>query len=235
VLFRSADVAGVIPIIIPDLAERLKIDAMLDRIDGLLVTGSLSNVHPSKYNVEPEDKHMPFDELRDATSLPLILRALERGVPMLAICRGIQELNVALGGSITADFQKVRGLEKHSYPWEGTQDERFALAHEIVVKDGSHLAEILKPQLAAEAVRVNSLHTQALDKLGKNVIVEAVAPDGTVEAVSVKDAPGFAIGVQWHPEYWAHTDPASKAIFEAFGEAARQYLGAKSDTAIAAE
>lgn len=229
-LDAAADIAGVMPMIIPDLAERLDIDALLDRIDGLLVTGSRSNVHPSQYNVDPQDKHEPYDELRDATSLPLIRRALERGVPMLAICRGIQELNVALGGSITADFQIVRGLEKHSYPWEGTQDERFALAHEIKVENGSHLSQILKNELASGPVSVNSLHTQALDQLGKNIIVEAIAHDGTVEAVRVEGAPGFAIGVQWHPEYWAHSDPASKAIFKAFGDATRTYLHTKSNT-----
>ncbi|MEL6505559.1 MAG: gamma-glutamyl-gamma-aminobutyrate hydrolase family protein [Pseudomonadota bacterium] len=231
----AADVAGVIPLALPSLGDRLDLDGLLDRVEGVLVTGSRSNVHPSHYDVAPTKDHEPFDPDRDATTLPLIRRAIERGVPLLAICRGIQELNVALGGSITAAFQKNRQIEGHGYPWEGTLDERFAMAHGLKIKPGSCLEGILGDAVAEASVPVNSLHTQALDRLGARIEVEAVAMDGTVEAVTVKDAPGFVIGVQWHPEYWASTDTASNRILAAFGDAARAHLAAKTGMAVAAE
>ncbi|MEM9732771.1 MAG: gamma-glutamyl-gamma-aminobutyrate hydrolase family protein [Pseudomonadota bacterium] len=231
----ATDVAGVIPLALPSLGDRLDLDALLDRVEGVLVTGSRSNVHPSHYDTQPTQDHEPFDPDRDATTLPLIRRAIERGVPLLAICRGIQELNVALGGSITAAFQKNRRIEGHGYPWEGTLDERFAMAHGLKIKSGSCLESILGDAVADASVPVNSLHTQALDRLGDRIEVEAVAEDGTVEAVTVKDAPGFVIGVQWHPEYWASSDTASNRILSAFGDAARAHLAAKTGIAVAAE
>lgn len=221
--------SGGLPLIVPSLGDDLDIDALLDRVDGVLVTGSRSNVHPQHYCGELSEEHAPFDLARDATTLPLIRRAIERGVPLLAICRGIQELNVALGGSITAAFQNVRNLDDHGYPWEGTLDERFSLAHEIEVKEGTCLHDILK----SGSVKVNSLHTQALDRLAEALDVEAIAHDGTIEAVSVKGAKGFVVGVQWHPEYWAMSDDASNAILSAFGDAARAY--ADGEVAVAAE
>lgn len=229
----ALDVAGVLPIIVPSAGDKIDINVLLDRVDGVLLTGSRSNVHPSHYGAESTADHEPFDPARDATTLPLIRRAIERGIPLLAICRGIQELNVALGGSITAAFQKNRSIEGHDYPWNGTLDERFALAHEIDIADESRIAEIMHDQ--SDAVQVNSLHTQALDKLGANIVVEATARDGTVEAVTVANAPGFVVGVQWHPEYWAKSDSASGAVFSAFGDAARSYVSGRSGAAIAAE
>ncbi len=231
--------ADVVPTIVPSVGEKLDIDTLLDRVDGVLVTGSRSNVHPSNYGEEPTDDHAPYDPIRDATTLPLIRRAIERGVPLLAICRGIQELNVALGGTLTAAFQKNRDIEGHEYPHTGTMDERFAIVHALDVAEGSCLAGILQDELADGPVKVNSLHTQALNQLGEGVVVEATAPDGTVEAISVKGTPGWVVGVQWHPEYWAHGDgrgdTPSNTILKAFGDQARSYLAAKSGTAIAAE
>ena len=231
----ALDAADALPMILPSVGDRIGVDEILDRVDGVLVTGSRSNVHPAHYGKEATEDHEPFDPDRDATTLPLIRRAIQRGVPLLAICRGIQELNVALGGSITASFQKNRNIEGHGYPWEGTLDERFALAHSIEVAEGSCIASILEEELAQGPVRVNSLHTQALDDLGETIIVEARADDGTVEAVSVADAPGFVVGVQWHPEYWATTDSPSNRILKAFGDASRTYLAGKSGTVMAAE
>lgn len=231
----AAEVSGVIPMILPNLGDRLDIDVMLDRVDGVLVTGSRSNVHPSHYGEEPTEDHEPFDPDRDATTLPLIRRAIERGIPLLAICRGIQELNVALGGSITAAFQKERDIEGHSYPWEGTMDERFGLAHGLKIEEGSCIAEILSTDIQDGSVQVNSLHTQALNRLGENIVVEATNEDGTVEAVTVKDAPGFVVGVQWHPEYWAKTDSPSNKILAAFGDASRAYVAQRSHLSVAAE
>lgn len=231
----ATDVAQVVPLIVPSTGERLDIDALLDRVDGVLATGSRSNVHPSRYGQEANGDHAPFDDARDSTTLPLIRRAVERGVPLLAICRGLQELNVAFGGSLTAAFQKIRELEDHGYPWDGTLDERFSLAHGLQIKPGSCIADILHQEIENDSVEVNSLHTQALDKLGQRIVVEAVAKDGTVEAVTVADAPGFVVGVQWHPEYWAATDQPSNTILRAFGDAARTYMAARQGYSAAAE
>jgi len=231
----ATQVANVLAMIVPSIGDRLDVDGLLDRIDGLLVTGSRSNVHPSNYGQDATEDHAPFDELRDATTLPLIRRAVERGIPVLAICRGIQELNVAFGGSITANFQKNRQIDNHDYPWEGTMDERFALTHGLQIKAGSCIAEILESQITNDSVQVNSLHTQALDQLGQQVEVEAISADGTVEAVTIADAPGYVVGVQWHPEYWAVDDQPSNTIFRSFGDAARQYGAAKQGLSVAAE
>ena len=231
----AAEVSDVVPMILPSLGDRLDIEAMLDRVDGVLITGSRSNVHPAHYGEEPTENHEPFDHDRDATTLPLIRRAIERGIPLLAICRGIQELNVALGGSITAAFQKERNIEGHSYPWEGTLDERFSMAHGLKIEEGSCIAEILGEDIKENSVQVNSLHTQALNRLGENIIVEATNEDGTIEAVSVKGSKGFVVGVQWHPEYWAKSDSPSNKILSAFGDAARAYATQQSGLSVAAE
>ncbi len=229
-----ADVAEIMPVIVPALGDRADIETVLDRVDGVLVTGAKSNVHPKNYGEEPTPAHEPFDPARDATTLPLIRAAIERGVPLLAICRGIQELNVAMGGSITAAFQEARNVPEHSYPDDGKNDVRFAISHGVKVADNSCIADVLEVDNKQE-VRVNSLHRQALNRLGERVVVEAVADDGTVEAVSIADAPGFVIGVQWHPEYWAQTDTPSNRIFKAFGAATRQYAAGKTGVAVAAE
>ncbi|NKB51875.1 MAG: gamma-glutamyl-gamma-aminobutyrate hydrolase family protein [Rhizobiaceae bacterium] len=231
----ATQVSDVIPMIVPSIGDKLEVDSLLDRIDGLLVTGSRSNVHPSNYGQDPTEDHAPFDEARDATTLPLIKRAVERGIPVLAICRGIQELNVAFGGSITANFQKTRQIDGHGYPWEGTMDERFALAHGLQIDPNSCIADILRNEIVDDSVQVNSLHTQALDQLGQLVEVEAVSEDGTIEAVTIKDAPGFVVGVQWHPEYWAVEDQTSNTILRTFGDAARRYLAQKQSIPVAAE
>ena len=226
----AADVADVLPVLVPAIGARLDVDDLLDRVDGVLVTGAKSNVHPRHYGTEPTAAHEPFDEARDATTLPLIRRAVERGVPLLAICRGIQEMNVALGGSITAGFQEARDLPGHSASNEGRNDERFKLHHAVAIAPDGCLAAVL-----GEEAHVNSLHTQALDRLGTGVRVEARAADGTVEAIGVEDAPGFAVGVQWHPEYWAATDAASRRVLEAFGDACRAHAAGKSGMRVAAE
>ncbi len=217
-LEAAIDVAGVTPLLVPSFGDRMDLDAILDAVDGVLVTGSKSNVHPSLYGVEPSPAFEPYDNARDATSLPLIRAAIEKGVPVLAICRGIQELNVALGGTLATEIQELEGRMDHRAPVSESQAERFAIQHPIKLNPNSCLAEILKE----ESVRVNSVHRQAIDKLAPTLEVEAVAEDGTIEAVSVKGAKGFVVGVQWHPEYWAHTDAPSRKIFEAFGDAVRQ-------------
>lgn len=217
-------VAGVLPLIVPAFGERIDYDALLDRVDGVLLSGSRSNVHPRNYGVEATVEHEPFDEERDATSLPLIRAAVQKGVPLFAICRGLQELNVALGGSIAHEVQTREGKADHRAPVSDDQDKRFAIAHEVAVADSGCLASIL----GADRVAVNSLHRQAIEHLAPGLAVEATAGDGTVEAVTVPGAKGFVVGVQWHPEYWAKTDGPSAALFEAFGDAVRAWAAKKA-------
>ncbi len=219
-LEAAIETAGVVPLIVPAFGEAVDIDAVLDAVDGVMVSGSKSNVHPARYGVEPSAAHEPYDEARDATSIPLIVRALERGIPVFAICRGIQELNVALGGTLATEIQDNDGRMDHRAPQSTEQDERFAIRHPVRIAPGSCLAAALND---AESVEVNSLHRQAVDRLGNGLVAEAVADDGTVEAVSVKDAKAFAVGVQWHPEYWHRKDGTSRRLFQAFGDAVRAH------------
>lgn len=230
-LEAALSVAGVLPVLVPSFGDRLDLDRLLASVDGVMITGSKSNVHPSLYGGEASEANGPYDHARDATTLPLIRKAIEYGVPLLAICRGIQEMNVALGGSLTAEVQDLPGRIDHRAPQSDMQDERFAIRQPISVKPGSCLAGIF----GAGSVSVNSVHRQAVDRLGSRLQVEAVAEDGTVEAVSVRDAVAFAVGVQWHPEYWAKTDDASARIFRAFGDAARVHNLARTGVRTAAE
>ena len=218
-LEAALSAAGVLPVLVPSFGERLDLDALLSAVDGVMLTGSKSNVHPSLYGGDASEENGPYDEARDATTLPLIRRAIERGVPLLAICRGIQEMNVALGGTLASEIQDKEGVWDHRAPVSDSQDERFAIRQEVSIKPGTCLAGVF----GADEIMVNSVHRQAVDRLGDRLQVEAVAPDGTVEAVSVRNSPAFAVGVQWHPEYWAGTDETSARIFRAFGDAVRNH------------
>lgn len=212
-------VAGVMPVLVPAFGDRLDLDALLDRVDGVMITGSKSNVHPSLYGQEATEENGPYDPDRDATSLPLIRKAIERGVPLLAICRGIQEMNVALGGTLAGEIQEREGAMDHRAPQSDVQDIRFGIRQAVTIAEGSCLAGIF----GAGEIKINSVHRQAVDRLGARLKVEALAADGTVEAVSAIDAKAFAVGVQWHPEYWAATDEASAQLFRAFGDAVRAH------------
>ena len=205
---------GALPVLIPPMGEAMV--GLLDSLDGLLVPGSPSNVHPSHYE-GGESQTPDFHDLeRDHTTLPLIRMAIARGVPVLAICRGIQELNVALGGSL---FQRVHMLDQRldHRGGPGENDVRYGPKHPVAVC-GS-LARIL----GRERIEVNSLHGQAIDRLAQGLVTEAVAPDGTIEAVAMPGAPGWLLGVQWHPEWGFAANPHSIAIFNAFGDACRLY------------
>lgn len=216
-------VADVMSFIVPAFEHGNDPEAILDRVDGLLVSGSATNVHPALYGAEARESDGPFDPARDATTLPLIRAALERGIPMLAICRGIQELNVALGGTLESEIQEKPGIWDHRKPADVERDVAFSIRQSVTVKEGSCIAAVV----GAGEIMVNSLHRQAISKAAPRLQIEAVADDGTIEAVSVIDAKGFAVGVQWHPEYWAETDRPSRALFEAFGAAVRDYAAAK--------
>lgn len=222
-LMAAYQAADVIPLIVPSIGEGLDIDAILDGVDGVLITGSKSNVHPSLYGAQPTEAHEPYDPARDATSLPLIRRAIDRGIPLLAICRGIQELNVALGGTLATEIQQLDGRMDHRAPASEIQAERFAIRHPVHIKAGSCLAAVMN----SDAIQVNSVHRQAIDRPAPQLEIEAVADDGTIEAVSVKNARAFAVGVQWHPEYWVKTDNSSRRIFAAFGDAVRAHKASR--------
>jgi len=206
--------AGVLAVMIPPLGAAQV--AVLDRLDGLLVPGSPSNVHPDLYaggaSLTPE----LHDAERDATALPLIRAALARGLPLLAICRGIQELNVALGGTLHQAVHTLAGRRDHR-GGPGAMAERYRAKH--VVALSGQLASLL----GAAEITVNSLHAQAIDRPAAGLAIEAVAPDGTIEAVRVTDARGFAFGVQWHPEWGFADNPASLALFRGFGDACRRF------------
>ena len=206
--------AGAIPVLLPPVGELML--EVLDRLDGLVLSGSPSNVDPARYGTDPSLTPTMHDPDRDGTTLPLALEAIRRGIPLLAICRGIQELNVALGGSLHQQVHLIEGRADHR-AGDGELDHLFRLKHTVRVSGNLALV------LGTDEVLVNSLHEQALDRIADRLEVEAVAEDGTVEAVHVRDAKGFAFGVQFHPEWHWATDPASRAIFEAFGTACRDY------------
>jgi putative glutamine amidotransferase len=223
--------AGVFPVLVPSFGDRLDFDRLLASVDGVMLTGSKSNVHPSLYGGEATETNGPYDPQRDATTLPLIRKAIDYGVPLLAICRGIQELNVALGGTLGTEIQERPGSLDHRAPVSDNQDERFGIRQSVSIKPGSCLAGVFGPG----EIMVNSVHRQAIDRPGSRLQIEAVADDGTVEAVSVKDARAFAVGVQWHPEYWVHSDSNSAKIFRAFGDAVRAHALARTGARTAAE
>ncbi|HVZ14965.1 MAG TPA: gamma-glutamyl-gamma-aminobutyrate hydrolase family protein [Bauldia sp.] len=222
--------AGVLPLILPSLKE-IDFDALLERVDGVLFPGSRTNVHPNAYGEAEDERAKPFDPARDAVTLPLMRASLQKGVPLFAVCRGMQELNVASGGSLVSEVQELPGRADHRAPVSDDPNVRFAIRQDVDVKPGGLLAGIMGPGMH----RVNSLHRQAVGRLGDNLTVEAVAPDGTVEAVSVKNAAAFALGVQWHPEYWVTTDTPSRALFAAFGDAVRRRMALRTGLSSAAE
>ncbi|PCJ89922.1 MAG: gamma-glutamyl-gamma-aminobutyrate hydrolase [Hyphomicrobiales bacterium] len=217
-LSALANVAKVQPVIVPSLADSVDFETLLARADGLLVTGARSNVHPNLYKQKPSKAYEPYDDERDATTLPLIRAALDAGLPTLCVCRGIQELNVAYGGTLATEIQEHEGRMDHRATESDDNDVRYQIDHAITPVAGGVLAGIIGDL----PVRVNSLHRQAISRLGEGLKIEASAEDGTIEAVSVIDAPGFNLAVQWHPEYWVQSDQVSRQIFEHFGRVTRQ-------------
>jgi putative glutamine amidotransferase len=213
----AADAAGAVPLLVPALGAAADINCLLDRLDGILLTGSRSMVSPCHYGGPPHGDDVPEDSSRDATTLPLIRAALARGIPVLAICRGLQELNVALGGTLHQSLAHLPGRLDHRAPVTDDVAIRFGKSHDVAFTAGGMLHRLA----GAPTAMVNSLHHQGIDRLAPGLAVEAVAPDGTIEAVRLVNGPGFALGVQWHPEAdWQH-DTFSRRIFEAFGDAVR--------------
>jgi putative glutamine amidotransferase len=215
--------AKALPVIIPSLGDIVDIEAIVASLDGLLMTGSPSNVHPSHYGTAPSPEAEPYDPKRDSTSLPLIRVALDQGLPLFAICRGFQELNVALGGNLHARVHEITGRMDHRRPIHPDFDVQYGPKHKVAFTQESEIAEIL----GTRELEVNSLHWQALDNVAEDLVVEGRAADQTAEAVRVKNAKSFAIGVQWHPEYKSTENAASTRLFEAFGAAVRARSAAR--------
>jgi putative glutamine amidotransferase len=217
------------PVLLPAAGEDLSSE-LLPHLDGLILTGSRSNVWPGFYDGPAHAEGTPEDRFRDDTTLPLIRAAIDHGVPLLAICRGMQELNVALGGSLDQRIQDLPGRMDHSTPSDQPIPKvRTGKAHAVRVERDSALAQVLTPTARRTGrLAVNSLHNQGVQRLAPRLVAEAWAPDGTIEAVRVDGARGFALGVQWHPEYdWEH-DADSRAIFDAFGRACAAHRAARS-------
>ncbi|MEQ7415903.1 gamma-glutamyl-gamma-aminobutyrate hydrolase family protein [Xanthomonas campestris pv. campestris] len=212
------EAAGAQPVLLPSLQPPLDAGAWLQRLDGLLLTGAVSNVEPHHYSDEPSWEGNPHDPARDATSLALIPQALARGLPVLAICRGLQEVNVALGGRLHQRVHEVPGLADHREDRSAPLDIQYGPAHPVQLQPGGWLAGMSD----TAQVQVNSLHGQGIATLAAGLLVEATAPDGLIEAFR-GPGPGFLLAVQWHPEWRVTQHPFYRAIFHAFGEACRQY------------
>ena len=220
------DGAGATPVLLPALQPPLAADEWLARLDGLLLTGAVSNIEPHHYSDESSYEGNLLDPRRDATNLPLIPLAIELGVPVLAICRGFQEVNVAFGGSLFQKLHEATGFNDHRENPGDPLDVQYAPSHAIRLAEGGLLATIA----GGTHAQVNSLHGQGVARLGGGLVVEAIAPDGAIEAFR-RDGDGFLLGVQWHPEWQVTTNPFYLGIFRAFGDACRAYAARRAASA----
>jgi putative glutamine amidotransferase len=218
-----ADVSGALPLMFAGSPEITDIDALLDAVDGVVLTGARANVHPTRFQTEAHEKHEPYDIHRDDVALAVSEACVARGIPLFGICRGLQEMNVAFGGSLHPEIREIPGRINHRMPrlenGEIHPDPKvvFADRHDVNLTPGGVFARLF----GRETIRVNSLHGQGILEPGKRVIIEGIAEDGTIEAIRIADAPAFALGVQWHAEYDPQRNPINRALFEAFGEALR--------------
>jgi len=219
-----SEVSNCIPILIPADPRFLSVEELMGICDGFLFTGGRPNVHPEEYGESATEAHGAFDRARDNIALPLIQACVESGLPFFAICRGFQEVNVAMGGSLYPEIRDLPGRMNHRMPPDGTLEEKFALRHCVrFPKEG-----VFSQLFGAPEVMTNTLHGQGIKEPGERVVVEGQADDGTPEAIYIKDAPGFTLSVQWHPEWNAADDPVSKKLFSAFGNAVRTWAADQS-------
>ncbi|SIS81094.1 gamma-glutamyl-gamma-aminobutyrate hydrolase family protein [Phaeovulum vinaykumarii] len=218
-----AQVADCLPLLIPADPRYVAVEELLAVCDGFLLTGGRPNVHPAEYGEDPTPAHGEFDRCRDAITLPLVRECVARGQPFFGVCRGFQEVNVAMGGTLYPEIRDLPGRMNHRMPPDGTLEERFALRHKISLTPGGRFHKLL----GATEVMVNSLHGQGIKDPGQRIVIEGHAPDGTPEALYVRDAPGFTLSVQWHPEWQAGMDPVSRPLFQAFGDAVRAFAATR--------
>jgi putative glutamine amidotransferase len=216
-----AEVSGALPLMFAGSPDITDIGALLDAVDGVVLTGARANVHPTRFRTEPDPRHEPYDLLRDDLALALSEACVDRGIPLFGICRGLQEMNVAFGGSLHPEIRELPGRMNHRMPRLETgeihpdPDVVFADRHDVSLVPGGAFARLF----GCETIRVNSLHGQGILEPGGRVVVEGVAEDGTIEAIRIADASGFALGVQWHAEYDPQHNPINRALFQAFGDA----------------
>ncbi len=220
-----AQVAGCMPLLIPSDPRFVTVAELLEACDGFLLTGGRPNVHPEEYGEAATEAHGAFDRCRDAITLPLVRACVERGQPFFGICRGFQEVNVALGGTLDPEIRDLPGRSNHRMPPDGTLEEKFALRHAVRFTEGG----VFHRLFGATEVMTNTLHGQGVKAPGRRIVIDGWAPDGTPEALYVEGAPGFTLSVQWHPEWNATADPVSRPLFEAFGAAVRDWAGRSAE------
>ncbi|MEM6577832.1 MAG: gamma-glutamyl-gamma-aminobutyrate hydrolase family protein [Pseudomonadota bacterium] len=211
-----ARVAEALPLIVPTDPDYVSVPDLLETCDGFLLTGGRPNVHPEEYGQTETEAHGAFDRARDRITLPLVRACVRRGQPVFGVCRGFQEMNVALGGTLHPEIRELPGRENHRMPPDGTLEEKFALRHTVRFNEGG----VFHKLMGKREVMTNTLHGQGIVTPGKGVVIDGYAPDGTPEALYVEGAEGFALAVQWHPEYNAAVDPVSRVLFGAMGRAA---------------
>lgn len=220
-----AEVANALPLMFAGDPEITDLEQLLELVDGILLTGGRANVHPAHFNTEPNPRHEPYDPARDAMALALVRTCVDRGVPLFGICRGFQEMNVAYGGSLHPEIRELPGRMNHRMPRLPTGEIHpdaevvFADRHSVQLSQGGEFEKLFGRDL----IRVNSLHGQGILVPGDRVVVEGIAEDGTIEAIRIEGAPGFALGVQWHAEYDPQRNPINRALFLAFGQAIAAY------------
>ena len=224
-LLAVKDVVGALPLMFAGAPDITDVGALLDAVDGILLTGARANVHPTRFGAEPHVSYEPYDLRRDELALELVQACVERGVPLLGLCRGFQEMSVAYGCTLHPEIRELPGRMNHRMPRldngeiHPDQDVVYGDRHDVHLVAGGTFAKIF----GKETIRVNSLHGQGILEPGKRVVVEGVADDSTVEAIRIDGAPGFALGVQWHAEYNPQTNPVNRALFEAFRDAINMY------------
>lgn len=217
-------VSGCMPLLIPADPRFVSVAELMDTCDGFLLTGGRPNVHPAEYGHDATEAHGAFDRARDAITLPLVRACVERGQPFLGICRGYQEVAVAMGSTLHPEIRDLPGRMNHRMPPDGTIEEKFALRHMVRFSDGG----VFHRLMGAPEVMTNTLHGQGVMRPGKRFVIDGWAPDETPEAAYIADAPGFTLSVQWHPEYDAANDPVSRPLFAAFGEAVHAWAATRT-------
>jgi len=210
--------SNVTSVLIPsdDLASMMPV---LRRLDGFLLTGSLSNVHPDRYKDSIKDSGMLIDTDRDEYVFNVVKKIIEMEMPILAICRGFQEMNVIFGGSLFQSLEAESNHKGHDFDRDASVEDQYDISHAVSFENGGYLNRLTE---LSEA-EVNSLHTQGVKDLGQGLNIEAISQEGLIEAFTVKDAGGFNLSVQWHPEWKPENSVLSRKIFKAFGSACREY------------